>query len=91
VAREVLCLSEYNIEICHIQGKANGQADALSQRPDYDQGTEDNTNVIVLPEHVFTKATATVTHPYQQDEECLKPWIDPHQLKCINKTWYKGK
>jgi hypothetical protein len=24
VAREVLCLSEYNIEICHIKGTANG-------------------------------------------------------------------
>jgi hypothetical protein len=53
VAREVLRLSEYNIEIRHIQGKSNGRADALSRRPDYDQGTEDNTNVVVLPEHVF--------------------------------------
>jgi hypothetical protein len=38
VAREVLCLSKYNIEICHIKGTANRQADALSRRPDYDQG-----------------------------------------------------
>jgi hypothetical protein len=49
VAREVLCLSEYNIKICHIKGTANGCADALSRRPDYDQGAEDNTNVVVLP------------------------------------------
>ena len=30
VAREVLTLSEYDIEIHHIKGKANGRADALS-------------------------------------------------------------
>jgi hypothetical protein len=91
VAREVLCLSEYNIEIHHIQGKSNGRADALSRRPDYDQGMEDNTNVTILPKHVFAKATATIVHQHRQDEECLKPWIDPHQLKHINGTWYKGK
>jgi hypothetical protein len=31
VAREVLHLSEYNIEIHHIKGKSNGRADALSR------------------------------------------------------------
>jgi hypothetical protein len=91
VAREVLRLSEYNIEIRHIQGKSNGRADALSRRPDYDQGTEDNTNVVVLPEHVFANTIMTTTHQHQQNEDCLKPWIDPHQLKCIDGTWYKGE
>jgi hypothetical protein len=85
VAREVLRLSEYNIEICHIKGTANGRADALSRRPDYDQGIEDNTNIVVLPEHMFARTIATI----QQDKECLKPWINPHQLKCLNDTWYK--
>ena len=31
VAREVLTLSEYDIEIHHIKGKANGRVDALSR------------------------------------------------------------
>jgi hypothetical protein len=91
VAREVLRLSEYNIEIRHIKGTSNGRADTLSRRPDYDQGTDDNTNVVVLPKHIFAKAVTTITHQHHQDEECLKPWIDPHQLKCINGTWYKGE
>jgi hypothetical protein len=81
VAREVLRLSEYNIEIRHIKGTANGRADALSRRPDYDQGTEDNTNVTVLPEHLFARTTVTIEPQHRQDEERLKPWIDPHQLK----------
>jgi hypothetical protein len=89
VAREVLCLSEYNIEIHHIKGTANGCADALSRRPDYDQGTKDNTNVVVLPDHIFARTIATITQQHHQDEECLKPWVNPHQLKCLNGMWYK--
>ena len=57
VAREVLELSEYNIEIHHIKGTSNGRADALSRRPDYDQGENDNQNVTVLPDHLFVRAT----------------------------------
>ncbi len=26
---------------------------------------------------------------YKQDEDILKPWVDAHQLKKVNKTWYK--
>src|SRR6202012_5012286 len=55
IAREVLTLSEYDIEIHHIQGKANGRADALSRRPDYDKGADDNNNVIVLPNKLFVR------------------------------------
>ena len=30
------------------------------------------------------------TNPvYAQDKEVLKPWIDAHQLKKIEGTWYK--
>jgi hypothetical protein len=89
VARDLLCLSEYNIEIRHIKGMANGHADALSRRPDYDQGTEDNMNVTVLPEHLFARTTVTIEPWHCQDEEILKPWIDPHQLKHLNGVWYK--
>ena len=53
VAREVLELSEYDIEIHHIKGTSNGRADALSRRPDYDQGEDDNKDVVVLPDRLF--------------------------------------
>src|SRR6266702_354946 len=56
VAREVLELSEYDFEIKHIPGKQNGHADALSRRPDYNTGENDNTNVVVLLEQVFIRA-----------------------------------
>ena len=55
MAREVVELADYDIEIHHLKGRENGRADTLSRRPDYDQGEGDNENVVVLPDHVFTK------------------------------------
>ena len=45
----LLMLSEYDLEIRHLKGSANGRADTLSRRPDYDQGSKDNEGVTVLP------------------------------------------
>jgi hypothetical protein len=89
VAREVLMLSEYNFEIRHIKGTANGRADALSRRPDYNQGHKDNQNIVVLPEQVFARAMEVLPDNTNQEESTLKPWIDPHQLKQHQGVWYK--
>jgi hypothetical protein len=89
VTREVLMLSEYNFEIHHIKGTSNGQADALSRRPDYDQGHEDNQNITVLPRQVFARAMEVLPNISRQEESVLKPWIDPHQLKQHQGVWYK--
>jgi hypothetical protein len=93
IAREVLELSEFDIELHHIPGKNNGQADALSRRPDYDQGERDNENVIVLPDNVFVNTGSTTFEPPRaaQNEDILRPWVDPHQLKEINGEWWKGQ
>ena len=80
---------EFDFEICHIPGKANSCADALSRRPDYDQGTHDNENIIVLPEDVFIRTVTIASDKQEQDEEAIKAWVDPHKLKHIHNVWYK--
>jgi hypothetical protein len=92
VARQVLRLAEYDIELRHIPGKTNGRADALSRRPDYDQGTHDNENITVLPENLFACATHVDGGPLNkeaQDEEELRPWVDPHGLRKVEEVWWK--
>ena len=58
IARQVLELEEYNIKLQHVLGKNNRCADALSRRPDYDQGANDNRDVMVLPNKLFIRAVA---------------------------------
>jgi hypothetical protein len=82
-------LSEYNFEIRHIKGTANRQADALSRCPDYDQGQDDNQDITVLPEQVFVRALEVINDYTMQDEDTLKAWVDPHQLKKHQGIWYK--
>jgi ribonuclease HI len=92
IAREVLELSEYDIELRHIPGNTNSRADMLSRRPDYDQGERDNENITVLPDHLFARALTTLTTPliYDQDLNTLRSWVNPHNLKRINGRWWKG-
>ncbi len=59
-------LSEYDFKIHHLPGRLNGRADALSRRPGYDQGDDDNKDVVVLPDRVFVRAGATQHAPSMQ-------------------------
>jgi hypothetical protein len=54
VARWHAELMDYNFELVHISGKKNGCADALSRRPDYGMGEEDNKQLVVLPKVLCT-------------------------------------
>ena len=68
-----------------MKGSANGRADTLSRQADYDQGTGDNQDVVVLPDKLFICATTTITASGPtQCEDKLRPWIDPHELRKIN-------
>ena len=80
---------EFDFKICHIPGKVNSRADTLSRRLDYDQGMHDNENVIVLPENMFVHVVTITSNEEEQDEETLRPWVDPHRLKKVDKVWYK--
>ena len=86
VARLVQALEEFPIKLKHISGRSNGHADALSWRADYDQGDNDNENIIVLPEQLFIR-TLQMLPP--QDERTLKPWINAHNLVKVQEKWWK--
>ena len=92
IAREVVELSEYNIKLKNIPGRENGRADMLSRRLDYDQGEQDNQDVVVLPEELFIQS-GTISYipeePPQQDEGLIKQWAGTHDLKKINREWWK--
>ena len=70
VARWHAELMEYDFELVHIAGARNGQADALSRRPDYDKGDEDNKKLVVLPECFFVHVRLAGTE-----------WADPNNLE----------
>jgi hypothetical protein len=88
VAREVVELANYPIKIYHIAGKANGQADALSRRSDYNQGEKDNKDMVVFPDALFVRTANTYND--DQDKRQIIHWVDPHQLKKIGGLWRKG-
>ena len=88
VARKVLELADYDIEIHHLKGSTNRQADVLSRRLDFDQGEGDNEGVIVLPDALFARSTRPEDRE-EQDEDVISSWVDPHQLKRIGGMWQK--
>ena len=85
VAREVLELADYDIEIHHLKRSANGRADTLSRRLDFDQGKGDNKGVVVLPDALFAQSTRPEE---EQNEDMIGSWVNPHQLKKIDGTVY---
>ncbi len=78
IAREVAELAEYNVVLRHIPGKANGRADALSRRPDYNQGTRDNENVTVLPDALFIRSLIINEPRCEQQMSVIRKWTDAH-------------
>jgi hypothetical protein len=63
---------EYDFELVHLSGKKNGQADALSRRPDHDMGKEDNKQLVVLPPRFFTKVHTCLAGSDEADAN--NPW-----------------
>jgi hypothetical protein len=91
VTREFLELQEFPIKIHHIKGKTNRRANALSRRPDYDQGEHNNANITVLPDQLFIRSLIEIGAEHdEQEEQILTKWINAHELKKIDEVWYKN-
>jgi hypothetical protein len=53
-ARWSLYLSRFDFTLHHIPGRSMGKPDALSQHPDHGDGTEDNSEIVLLKPELFT-------------------------------------
>ena len=76
-------LQDYNFVIKHIPGDTN-KADTLSRRPDYNTGTNDNSNVTVLPPHLFIQSTTLAClFTRAATLSSINEQVQAHQLKQI--------
>jgi hypothetical protein len=88
-------LADYWFKLIHKPGASN-KVDHLSQRPDYDEGKEDNEDVQVLPDKLFINAVASLDveqEVYNQQEAAalqIQQWAKDHGLVSINHHWFKG-
>ena len=95
VARYVQHMQDYNFVIKHILGESN-KSDALSRRPDYNKGEDDNASVTVLPPELFIQSTTLAclfpragalstidecVHSHQQTQQnLLSKWATTYPL-----------
>ncbi len=100
IAREFQELQEYNFVLKHMVGSKNARADALSRRPDYDTGEDDNDNVIVLPSEVFINLAndkpieevdtrSKINMSNLENEATIKRWANTYPLHQEHNTWWK--
>ena len=57
VARYLHTVADFNLKLRHIPGSTN-KADALSRWPDHDDGSQDNKEIVALPNSLFARALA---------------------------------
>ena len=59
MAQYIFLLADYDIELKHLPGIKN-RADPLSRRPDHDDRSTNNEQVIVLPDKLFIRMIKTI-------------------------------
>jgi RNase H-like domain found in reverse transcriptase/Integrase zinc binding domain len=96
VARYLPKLGEFNLQIVHKPGKTN-KADLLSRHPDFDQGKNDNEEVLVLPPELFINTVQVhqtledlVLESQQGKEEELKHLREEVGLQSRDNGWVKN-
>ncbi len=89
-------LKDFNYQLKHILGVSNW-ADALSQRPDHDNGSGDNDQIVALLDKVFAKVISKVAQNkvirrwQWTNLSQIKDWANKYHLtKDNNGIWYKG-
>ena len=87
-------MAEFDLELCHIPGKTN-KADALSRRPDHDNGSGDNEKIVALPDSLFarvmdiTRFDQDVRRRQEVDKDVWEEWKHIHNCEEIDKVLHK--
>ena len=79
-------MAEYHFTLHHLEGKKNAGADALSRRPDHDDGSEDNKDIAVLPGHLFRQIEE---RPLSSIEKTIMEEVEEQSKG--NREWSKLK
>src|SRR5882672_742675 len=93
VARGINFMAEFPLELKHIAEKKN-RADPLSRRPDYDDGSKDNEEVVALPESLFIKAIEAtgmdqiIAKLQEQQTSEMKKREEEYNLRRNKRGWY---
>ena len=92
VAQYLPLIAEYNIQLKHKPGAAN-HADTLSRPPGMDEGSQDNQDIVVLPDHLFCHALELDNLErrvqWAQSEKTfqMEEWKEKYGLIMDNGTW----
>ena len=95
VARYIPHLTDYNFILTHIPGPTN-KADTLSRWPDYDNGSNDNMDIIVLPPQLFARAITFSSLDDRaracqlQQQSLLSHWTGTFSLKKVGDLYWYG-
>ena len=86
MARYLHTLADFDLKLRHIPGLTN-KADALSRRPDHDDGSQDNEEVIALLDSLFARALTIRKEEKQirerqlEDKSLFDKWNKVHQCE----------
>ncbi len=92
VARWHSDLMDYDFQLVHIPGKKNGRVDALSRCPDYDQGEDDNKQLVVLPPKFFSQVLACIVGSEEANPNNKEEWaryrdgVDPGNFQSMQEA-----
>jgi len=79
-------LAEFNFTLVHKPGSTMICADALSRRPDYEKGNNDNSDVMLLkPEHIRRHQVEYHTNSLLNEIKQHKPALD----NAFEKHWHQ--
>src|ERR1700742_3454035 len=96
VMRVISYMEDFHLELRHILGIRNW-ADALSRRPDHEQGDHDNEGVTALPDNLFARLIEVntldcmVEDSQNKSKVTMKEWRETYNLRQGHRElWYKG-